>query len=511
MSSPNHTRKPISHPPMGSGAGMHVAHHQKEFFNQEERNTISFQRVTIGSLPDNVLLDMFDFYQEMANKWTDWLELVHVCRRWRYVVFASPYRLDLRFIFGSSTPAREVLDVWPPIQIIISDQNLSDQPHLDDGDNIIAALEHRDRVCDIELDELPSFLLERLATVTQEPFPVLTNIRLSCFDQAPPVLPDTFLGGSAPRLQSLYLSGIPSPALPKLLLSARDLVSLTLYRIPHTGYISPEAMVTCLSALTNLEWLTLEFESPSSRPDRGSQRPPPLTRVDLPALTWLQLQGVSEYLEDFLARINTPVITTTTITFFNRVVFNIPQLFEFLSRTEALGSAKRAELFFNKGCAILSVHRRSSPLGRNGSADVWVRCDALDWKISFLVQICSQLSPLLSSVERLDIKCEDIAPLDWQDDVDHTQWLEIFRPFIAVQSLHIFGDGLDELIAPALQELTGVRVMEVLPALHNLFVLGPHPSGSARQAIEPFITARQLSNQPVTVHWGMDREEFVHR
>jgi alkyl hydroperoxide reductase subunit AhpC len=74
--------------------------------------------------------------------------------------------------------------------------------------------------------------------------------------------------------------------------------------------------------------------------------------------------------------------------------------------------------------------------------------------------------------------------------------LEIFRPFIAVQSLHVH--DLYEIIVPTLQELTGVRAMEVLPALRSLFVID---RDSVRQAIEPFITARHLSNQPVTIHW----------
>jgi hypothetical protein len=85
------------------------------------------------------------------------------------------------------------------------------------------------------------------------------------------------------------------------------------------------------------------------------------------------------------------------------------------------------------------------------------------------------------------------------DNLDHTQWLEIFRPFIAVQSLDIF--DLDELIAPALQELTGERVMEVLPALGRIGVPDRDPPGSVRQVLEPFITARQLANRPVTVRW----------
>jgi hypothetical protein len=197
-----------------------------------------------------------------------------------------------------------------------------------------------------------------------------------------------------------------------------------------------------------------------------------------------------------LVRINTPLITTAKITFFNRINFVIPQLSNFVSRTEARGSVKWAELFLNKHFAGLSIHRPDSPQGRDrsecGFPNVGVLCDAFDWKISFLVQICSQLLPLLSSVERLDIRCRDIIPLEWED-ADHIQWLEIFRPFIAVQSLHI--DGLTNPIAFALNELIGARVMEVLPALHSIFVtISQWPS------IELFITERRLSNQPVTVH-----------
>ena len=47
-------------------------------------------------------------------------------------------------------------------------------------------------------------------------------------------------------------------------------------------------------------------------------------------------------------------------------------------------------------------------------------------------------------------------------------------PYIAVQILHLL--GLDGLIAPALPELAGVRVMEVLPALRSLFVTEGHES-----------------------------------
>ena len=64
-----------------------------------------------------------------------------------------------------------------------------------------------------------------------------------------------FLGGSAPRLKYLWLRSIPFPAHPKLLLSAADLIQLSLVDLLHTGYITPEGIVTALAVLANLEIL----------------------------------------------------------------------------------------------------------------------------------------------------------------------------------------------------------------------------------------------------------------
>jgi hypothetical protein len=68
-------------------------------------------------------------------------------------------------------------------------------------------------------------------------------------------IPDSFLGGSTPRLQYLSLDNIPFPGLPNLLLSAIHLTNLFLVDIPLSGYFLPEAMLTALSALTSLEEL----------------------------------------------------------------------------------------------------------------------------------------------------------------------------------------------------------------------------------------------------------------
>jgi hypothetical protein len=91
------------------------------------------------------------------------------------------------------------------------------------------------------------------------------------------LVPALFLGESAPRLHTPFLDWIPFPGLPKLLLSTTHLVRLDLRRVPHSGYISPEAMVTCLAASIRLEILVIKFESTPCRPDR--RRPPVLSCI----------------------------------------------------------------------------------------------------------------------------------------------------------------------------------------------------------------------------------------
>ncbi|KAI0249333.1 hypothetical protein BJV78DRAFT_708768 [Lactifluus subvellereus] len=361
-------------------------------------------RVTIGALPDSVLLDIFDFHREAeirgSHRWPElwpWNRLVHVCQRWRYVVFASSLRLDLCLRCTSDTPVREMLDVWPPLPIEI----LWEKPY--GVDNIIATLEHRDRVRRIWiLNLVTSSQLERLTPMMQEPFPALTLLQLSTRETTP-ALPDMFLGGSAPHLQTLAFNGILFPGLPRLLLSASDLSDLSLERIPHTGYISSEAMVTCLSALTRLTHLSIGFESPAARPDRRGRRPPPPTRVIFPALTALWFRGVSEYLEDLVAQIDAPRLHYLYISFFNQVIFDIQQLSYFIGHAGILRSSSRAEVVFATDHVDIKLY---SPKGTDPPTELNLRiyCRAVDWQVWSMAHICNQFSFLPSIVVQLDIQ-----------------------------------------------------------------------------------------------------------
>jgi hypothetical protein len=253
-----------------------------------------------------------------------WRTLVHVCKRWRRVVFASPRRLDLRLLCTNRRPVKKMLNIWPPLPIYI--YAYCENPKLSRSGvtNIIAALKEHSRVFGIHINGVTHWLLKRIATIKQ--FPALRDLSLRSFEKTL-TLPDSFLGGSAPRLRTLHLEGIPFPGLGKLLSSTTDLVSLSLCDIPNSGYISPETMVTNLSTLTRLKCLHLDFRSPQPRADQENQHPPPLPRTVLPALTQLHFKGDREYWEDIFSRIDIPPVNTPDITsiFFDELVFNAPR------------------------------------------------------------------------------------------------------------------------------------------------------------------------------------------
>jgi hypothetical protein len=436
-------------------------------------------------------------YVNEAAGTEEWHTLVHVCRRWRNVVFSSPRRLDLRLLCTTRRPVRARLDVWPALPITLVGSVDPTLP-VESADNILAALEHRDRVCHISLQHIPNSLVGRLAAAMYVPFEELTylELRSNNDDESAPGLPDSFLGGSAPRLQRLRLACIPFPALPKLLLSACQLVNLELVNIPHSGYISPQIMVTCLSALTRLDTLRLEFRSPLSRPDRRTTPSPSrLTRVLLPALSMLYFKGVSEYFEDVVAQIDAPLLNQIWIEYFHQLLFDTPQLLQFISRTNELKTSDRADILFRGDCVRIILYSQRGTVERR-ILGLTILCGVSEWQLSSLAQLCGVFLPRFSTLERLDIREDTLRPY-WRDDMENVQWLELLQPFTAVKDLYL-SKGLEPRVRPVLQELAAdlEGLTGVLPALKRVVIGAPQLSGSAQAVIHGEVPRRGTLGSP---------------
>jgi hypothetical protein len=483
--------------------------------------------VAFDTLSDDVLLEIFylcldkdedfDPWYSPGNEgdkrhlYNAWHTLVHVCQRWRYVVFASPRRLNLR-LHCSRRRVREMLDVWPAaLPIVIWD--ILD--FASDDDNIIAALEHRDRVCEIKLGYLTRFQLEKLVPLMQEPFPALTKLQIESYPHTRdelPVFPDSFLGGSAPHLRSLYLESISFPALPNVLLSASNLVYLYLHGIP-SGYISSE-MVAALSVLTKLEDMRLVFRypDPDSDSDLEDRAPPPLTRSVLPALKGLELRGDGEYLDDFVAWIDVPSINYLKIQFTNRPFFlngffHLPQ---FIGRVEKFRSLDYARFDFSPHAMDVTLSpQRWTRDSLPGALQLNFLCDT-DGPLTSLVEAFNTFLLPLSNIEKFEFS-DSHSYRDSQSifKTEDPQWLEVLRQFSGAKSLYLGSMGFVPPVALVLKQVIDEGMTNVLPAIQELTVSESLSAGPVREAIEEFATARGLSafGTPADSRWRISARD----
>ncbi|KAF8266380.1 hypothetical protein EI94DRAFT_197404 [Lactarius quietus] len=328
----------------------------------------------------------------------------------------------------------------------------------------------------------------------QRPFPALTHLWLSSKDSNVPTLTGSFLGASAPCLEEVCISGIPFPSLPTLLMSTNDLVVLRLYDIPYNGGIPPETIVARLAALTKLETLFIEFRGWQLR----LQRPPaPPTRSVFRALTTFGFRGASEYLDDLVAQIDTPRLDDLRVFYIgplNTQITQLSQLAQFVTRTADFKPARFSEArveFRGHTVYIILEGAAAQQQQQRARLTVQMSCIGLDRQVSQVARVLGQCVAVLSDVRRLSIGERVKLPL-WRDGMD-VEWLELLRPFAAVETLRVsWWSGW--LVARALERATGESAAGVLPALQALY-MEEVPVGAFKQ----FVDMRQRSGRTVTV------------
>ncbi len=422
----------------------------------------------------------------------EWHRLVQVCRTWRRTIFASTHRLGLRLFCTNGTPVRDTLHCWPDLPIVMRYGVFPGPKPLASGDEdeIVAALQKPDRIWMIHLTlTLP--LLEKLATIPQEPFPALELLELTTQSEAGLVLPSEFLGGASPRLHILRMAKIAFPALPQLLFSANNLVSLQLEAIPSSGYIPPDILIISLSGMTCLQMFHIHFLSPTphsvTRLEESPQCPP--KPISFPALKYLEFHGMKEYLEYLLSGIDAPV-KYTYITFFNDLDFRtLPRLKKFIDRTETQNFPDEATVCYSETDISITFSHLATPhrLGLR------ISCRRFGWQMASLAEICEQFQPpgALSTVHQLDIYASPPFP-DEHDDMDTAPFLDLFRKFGDVRTLRMTKE-IGSYVAQALAR----DPPAVFPNVQNLYLEDHDEFASVERALVPFT---RRSGQPVTLH-----------
>lgn len=356
-------------------------------------------------------------------------------------------------------------------------------------ENFIAVLEHHDRIDEIIFTKATRSTLERFVTAVQGPLVALTNLRLESTRTIPP---EAFCGVSAPSLRSFSSSGISFPSLPNFIISARDLIDLHLEDIPPPGYIAPGVIAAGLTALPNLKRLSIRFKYPQHCPILGN--PPPPSRAVFPALTFFSFDGFNKYLEDLVARIDTPLLNKLHLTFRDPIRHH-HQLYQFFARTESIQLFNRAQVvFYGSSCKIIL---------EGPSFDLEVCSSEFTTSMPMMWRVRRRFLSLVACVERLDVRSTH-STLAIPGDLTPAQLLELFRQFSAVQSLYVSAN-MNRLVVSALNKSTGDMAKKVLPALREVFLERLEPSGSLWEGIQQFVTARQHSDHPVAIDiqsWG---------
>ena len=442
------------------------------------------------------MLEIFDTCRKNHNQLSDipvwrWHILAHVCRRWRHLIFGSPRRLDLQILCTHGTPVRESLDIWPPLPIAIKYHYFRNFTR-DDAMNLFTALEHHDRVCQVDLF-LQGTMFRAVAMMMQRPFPALARLSLFCDVERPFAFPSGFLGGLAPRLQSFHLQGIAIPALITLLSSASDLVELYLIGIPQDVYISPESMVACLAGLPRLHTLFIKTHTATSHTDRiRPSEPSPIIRTSLPALTTFTFLGDSEYLEDLVTRIDRHRLGFIAIMYLNEHPdLQIAQLFKFIDRSEATGISliRHVDVTFSPERRIyFAMHPHPGRSPHFGFLTFTIECHQIERQVSYIAQVLTQPSTMLSRILHLKL-----SPYTINADRYRDEWLGLFRRLSVVCTLHL-SRRFARCIAPLLEDVPKTAVAEVLP-LVDLIYFGGQPVS----CVENFVAARQLYGRPVTI------------
>jgi hypothetical protein len=194
-------------------------------------------------------------------------------------------------------------------------------------------------------------------------------------------------------------------------------------------------------------------------------------------------------LEEFVAWIDAPQVYLLSITFFNDIDFDTPELIQFISRTPTFEAYDEAHLISHGREALVRLRPQPEPTDHR-MVEVKILCQVSDWQLSSLAQTCtSSLRPLLT-MENLYIDEDLFLPLNWKDDIENTEWLDLLLPFTAVKNLYLSGDFTPR----------------IAPALQNVLLEGFRPLEPVQEGIAQFISARQLTSCPVTISvWERNR------
>jgi hypothetical protein len=451
----------------------------------------------IDNLDDDSLLQIFSFYRlEDEDDWyfrLGWLKLVHVCPRWRKLIYNSWAHLDMCLLLTNDSPSMDTLSHLPPLPLVIRYSDRTRTITRKDEGIMYLGLQQHDRVRRVDL-QAPSSKLRMWLEPMNKLFPMLGDLFLSSTtmdsEEMSQVLPELL---QAPNLRHLSLHGIGLSKGLSLPSSTTALSTLSLTHIQESCYFPPGLLVTHLQVLPHLEALSIGFTTPIAFPsDEGELLSALIPPVTLPTLKWFTFRGEDVYLDNLVAQINTPLLKQLNLTLLFDLDFTLVNLTDFIRRTERF-ECPDARLIFNKDGAFIDAgYNERRGIGR---LSLHVNCEPLDWKIYSAAQVCSALGKALPTVEELTLDLNSYGMrLNWEESVNGMVWHDLLLPFISVKKLRI-GPSLTLVLSRSLGKVAGGLVLELLPELEELEV--ELKMGHSKNAFSLFVESRESVARPV--------------
>ena len=384
---------------------------------------------------------------------------MHICRKWRRLVFSYQQSLQLRLFCTHGTPVKNTLGCWPralPIVVEYGGSPGLDPPTPEDENEIMAALKRHDRVQSISLT-ITSSLLEKLSAI-KKPFSKLEDLILLSRDDVRLTLPRAFRWGR--RLRRLHSTRIVILALVQLHYSSID---LQLHEVPNPWHYSPKALPNALFRMAQLRSLSLYF-LPTS--ENAAVSPPSRNRVVFPVLTRLEYRGITSDLEDLVARIDAPRLEDIEITFSDESITNLFKLVGFIDRIEIHKSHRQAHILSSENAISISLTQSEAPTRIKFQSFH----ESFSSQLFSMTRILTPFSSFLLDVEDLHV---NVLRQSRQEDSSYTgRWLEF---------LNLFGG---------------------VPTLHSLYIPQPGPRHVfLREAVASFMALRRLFGHPVAVEY----------
>ena len=291
------------------------------------RPLLSFENEVINHINTHMLPE-----EEWSCRERWWYNLVHVCQRWRRLVFASPSYLRICHVCTYGTQLGCMLTHSPILPLVVDYADETRGWTREDGEGLWFALlpERRDRVRSIRLLVHDTYLWNFVAALFDGTFPALeclfVKLRVRNHESPSFKLPHGF---RAPRLRHLVLTYFGFPLATPILVTSVHLVTLSLNLVK---FCLLNDLLERLSFLPRLEVLNITSTFPISDGfsvawgERQHWNTPLNTHITLSNLHLFGFEGDGLYLKALLRGMTTPLLGGFQTAFFDEVAPRVPRL-----------------------------------------------------------------------------------------------------------------------------------------------------------------------------------------